>query len=264
MYSLANNANRRPSPNELAASPAAGGDAAAAAVDDDGDAAAAADDDAYDAAAAAGGAASASSSAAALLPLQVDAGEAFKFTEAYNKFYTTFNPLAPASQKLADLRDLQFGNQHSVTIRWELLAAGQRRAFLRALLRGQDFLRDPAVVQFLVRRRGEFDRAASDGGAVGGRPGGAAAAGGGGAADDDAGRLLADAVVRPFVDSWSAYRDAQMLPEVYGRALLREVHATQPADVAAEVAVASVPFVPGRYGAVDHSIEEAVKLSRER
>ena len=31
---------------------------------------------------------------------------------------------------------------------------------MRALLRGQDFLRDPAVVEFLVRRRGEFDRAA--------------------------------------------------------------------------------------------------------
>ena len=153
-----------------------------------------------------------------------------------------------------------------------LLAAGQRgRAFLRTLLRGVEFLRDPAVVEFLVRRRGEFDRAASDGGAVGEGLGAAVAAaggaggggGGGGAAGDDARRLLADAVVRPFVDSWSAYRDAQMLPEVYGRALLREVHATQPADVAAEVAEALVPFVPGRYGAVDHSIEEAVKLSRE-
>ena len=168
----------------------------------------------------------------------------------------TFNPLTPALSKLADLRDLQFGNSQPATIRWERLAPGQQRAFLRALLRGHDFLRDPAVVEFLVRRRGEFDRAANavaaahrDGGAVGGGPGAAAAAGG---AAGDARRLLTDAVVRPFVASWSAYRDAQMLPEVYGRALLHH-----------EVAEAVVPFAPGRHGAVDHSIEEAVKLSRE-
>ena len=92
--------------------------------------------------------------------MQVDAGEAFSFTEGYNKFSLTFNMTALPSSKLADPRDLQFGNAQPATIRWALLAAGQRRAFVRALLRGQDFLRDPAVVEFLVRRRGEFDRAA--------------------------------------------------------------------------------------------------------
>ena len=84
--------------------------------------------------------------------LQVDAGEAFKFTETYNRFSMTFHMMAPASQKLADPRDLQFGNMQPVTVRWALLAAGQRRAFLRTLLRGVAFLRDPAVVEFVVTR----------------------------------------------------------------------------------------------------------------
>ena len=84
--------------------------------------------------------------------LQVDAGEAFSFNEAYNRFNMTLNPMAPAARKLADPRDLQFGNQQPVTIRWALLAAGQRRACLRTLLRGVAFLRDPAVVEFVVTR----------------------------------------------------------------------------------------------------------------
>ena len=84
--------------------------------------------------------------------LQVDAGEAFKFTKTYNRFSMTFHMMAPASQKLADPGDLQFGNMQPVTVRWALLAAGQRRAFLRTLLRGVAFLRDPAVVEFVVTR----------------------------------------------------------------------------------------------------------------
>ncbi len=193
--------------------------------------------------------------------LQVDAGEAFKFHEAYNRFNMTFNMMAPASQKLADPRDLQFGNQQPVTIRWALLAAGQRRAFLRTLLRGVEFLRDPAVVEFVVRRRGEFDAAANAVAAADAAGGAAAAAAG------DARQVLTDAVVQPFVEAWAAYRGAQMLPQVYGGAQLHEVHPapSAEADAAADAAAAAlegaVPFVPGRYGAADHSMEEAVKLS---
>jgi hypothetical protein len=194
--------------------------------------------------------------------LQVDAGEAFKFTETYNRFNMTFNMMAPAARKLADPRDLQFGNQQPVTISWALLAAGQRRAFLRTLLRGVEFLRDPAVVEFVIRRRGEFDRAAN---AVV-----AADAGGGAAAAGYARQVLTDAVVQPFVEEWAAYRGAQMLPQVYGGAQLHDVHpppsaeADAAADAAAAAAEGAVPFVPGRYGAADHSMEEAVKLSRGR
>ena len=78
-----------------------------------------------------------------------------------------------------------------VTIRWALLAVGKRRVFLRTLLRGVAFLRDLVVVDFVVRRRGEFDRAAN---AV------AAADAGGGAAAAAAGdgrQVLTDAVVQP-------------------------------------------------------------------
>jgi hypothetical protein len=196
----------------------------------------------------------------ALPLLQVDAGEAFKFTETYNRFNMTFNMMAPAAQKLANPRDLQFGNQQPVTIRWAMLAAGQRRAFLRTLLRGVEFLRDPAVVEFVVRRRGEFDRAANAVVA-------ADAAGGAETPAGDARQVLTDAVVQPFVEAWAAYRGAQMLPQVYGGAQLHEVHPAPSAeeDAAADAAAAAldgaVPFVPWRYGAADHSMEEAVKLS---
>jgi hypothetical protein len=192
--------------------------------------------------------------------VQVGADEAFKFTEQYNRFFMTFNQRARADQKLADPRDLQFGNAQPVTIRWALLAAGQRRAFLRTLLRGVEFLRDPAVVEFVVRRRGEFDGAANAVAAAD-APGGAAAAA-------DARQVFTDAVVKPFVEAWAWYRGAQMLPQVYGGAQLHEVHpapsaeADAVADAAAAAADGAVPFVPRRYGAADHSMEEAVKLSR--
>ena len=71
--------------------------------------------------------------------------------------------------------------------------------------------------------------------------------------------------VRPFVEAWSLYRRLQMLPQVYGATALHEVHPAPSADAAADSAAAAlegaVPFVPGRYGAADHSMEEAVKLS---
>ena len=115
------------------------------------------------------------------------------------------------------------------------------------------------MVVVVVRRRGEFDRAAN---AVA-----AADAGGGAAAAANARQVLTDAVVQPFVEAWAAYRGAQMLPQVYGGAQLHEVHPAPSAeeDAAADAAAAAlegaVPFVPGRYGAADHSMEEAVKLS---
>jgi hypothetical protein len=145
-----------------------------------------------------------------------------------------------------------------VTIRWALLAAGQRRAFLRTLLRGVEFLRDPAVVEFVVRRRGEFDRAANAVAAADAGDGAAAAAAG------DARQVLTDAVVQPFVEAWAAYRGAQMRKQVYGGTQLHEVHPAPSAeeDAAAAALEGAVPFVPGRYGAADHSMEEAVKLSR--
>ena len=143
-------------------------------------------------------------------------------------------------------------------IRWALLAAGQRRAFLRTLLRGVEILRDPAVVEFVVRRRGEFDRAAN---AVV-----AADAGGGAAAPAVARQVLTDAVMQPFVEARAAYRGAQMLPHVYGGAQLHEVHPTPSADAdaAADAAAAgaegAVPFVRRRRP----QMEAVVKLSRGR
>ncbi len=56
-----------------------------------------------------------------------------------------------------------------------------------------------------------------------------------------------------------------VLPQVYGATALHEVHPAPSADAAADAAAAAaegaVSFVPGRYGAADHSMEEAVKLN---
>ena len=61
-----------------------------------------------------------------------------------------------------------------------------------------------------------------------------------------------------------------MRKQVYDGTQLQEVHPTpstkanKAADAAAAAAEGAVPFVPGRYGAADHSMEEAVKLSHGR
>ena len=114
-----------------------------------------------------------------------------------NKFSLKFSMTALRSSKLADRPARSPDRQYAqpATIRWALLAAGQRRTFMRALLRGQDFLRDPAVVEFLVRRRGEFDRAAH---VVAAADAGGARAGG--AAIRQV--LTQDAVVQPSVEAW--------------------------------------------------------------
>ncbi len=112
----------------------------------------------------------------------------------------------------------------------------------------------------MVRRRGGFDRAAH---AVDAADAGGARAGA--AADRQA---LTDSVVRPFVEAWSLCRRLQMLPQVYGATALHEVQPAPSADAAADAAAAAaeaaLPFVPGRYGAADQRMEEAVKLSHGR
>ncbi len=85
----------------------------------------------------------------------------------------------PAS-RLADKRDLQFGNQQPKAIEWAKLWPSQRAAFLRALLRGMDFLSEKAVVDLILRRRGEFDQAV-----------------------EAPRKLMTSAVVQPLADNWS-------------------------------------------------------------
>ena len=86
----------------------------------------------------------------------------------------------------------------------------------------------------------------------------------------EARQLLTDAVVQPFVEQWLVYRRMQMMPKVYDAAVLHQAYpsplaeADALADDAAAAEECAVPFVPGRYGAADHSMEEAVKLSRDR
>ncbi len=116
---------------------------------------------------------------------------------------------------------------------------------MRALLRGQDFLRDPAVVEFLVHRRGEFNRTAH---AVAAADAGGARAGGAAVRQV----LTQDAMVQPLVTAWSLYRHLHMLQRVYGATALHEVHQAPSADAAAGAAAAAaeaaLPFVLGRFG----------------
>ena len=92
----------------------------------------------------------------------------------------TFNSKCPPARRLADKRDLQFGNQQPKAIEWAKLWPVQRAAFLRALLRGMDFLSEQAVVDLILRRRGEFDQAV-----------------------EAPRRLMTPSVVQPLAEQWA-------------------------------------------------------------
>ena len=81
----------------------------------------------------------ASGRAAAVRIVKIDAGESFSFDAPYNQFRRSFDGFG-GGNRLADKKDVQFGNMHPASIRWSLLTAGQRHAFLQALRRGLDFL----------------------------------------------------------------------------------------------------------------------------
>jgi hypothetical protein len=111
---------------------------------------------------------------------QIDAGEAFGFDRDYSRFFMSFHPKCPLARRLADKRDLQFGNQQPKVIEWAKLRPVQRAAFLRALLRGLDFLSEQAVVDLILRRRGEFDQAV-----------------------EAPRRLMTSSVVQPLAERWA-------------------------------------------------------------
>jgi hypothetical protein len=123
--------------------------------------------------------------------------------------------------QLEDRRDVQFGNNQAAVVRWALLTPRQQTVFLRAVRTGAralltssldleggdadnadtggagggDAVRDDALLDLLVVRRGEFDKAVPQGD----RP------------------LLRREMVESFKDGWRQYVEDQLRPEVYGR-----------------------------------------------
>jgi hypothetical protein len=140
--------------------------------------------------------------------------------------------------QLDNPRDIQFGNTQPAVIRWKLLAPNQQRAFLDALGHGVDLLRDPTVVESIVRRKwAAFDT-----------------------------QLLTDAVVLPFAHAWAACRIAQTQPRVYGGEEVPEMNSNAVAVIAAAQAV--VRWLPQSYGAANRCLkveeQEASRLVESR
>jgi hypothetical protein len=92
----------------------------------------------------------------ALRVVKIDAGEAFSFGEAHNRFDQSLNPRS-RNPKLSDKKDLQFGNQAKTNILWAQLSKTQQNRFLRALLRGIEILTQEGFMDFIIQRDGAFD-----------------------------------------------------------------------------------------------------------
>ena len=155
--------------------------------------------------------------------VKIDAGESFNFSSDANQFVQAFNPM-PTANKLDDLKDFQFGNCQPKNIRWNNLSETQKNTFLRALKRGLEFLSNERVLDFLIYREGQFDKAV----------------------DGDR-RLMIDDLVLPFRGDWKRYRDCQRSETVYG-------------SLKVDLPEPTTTFVPARYGAVDFKSSEIMKL----
>jgi hypothetical protein len=167
----------------------------------------------------------------AIRVVKIDAGEAFGWDAAHNQFIQHFS-LLYEGEKLADPKDLQFGNmQPKVILRGKLLEP-QKQRFLATLNRGVEALPNERLLDFLMHRRGALDET------VPGRT------------------LLREDMVTKFKKSWRSYMKNQRLPAVYGT----ELAGLLPA--AAEIGADSAPFDPKAGGTASCTFEEALALSQ--
>ena len=92
--------------------------------------------------------------------VKIDPGFAFNFRGHENKFQRTRAALALGDDLtedlLLDLKDIQFGNNHPVNIRWEWLSASQQCDFLLALQKGDLALGEGKMIEMLLLRGGDF------------------------------------------------------------------------------------------------------------
>lgn len=151
--------------------------------------------------------------------VKIDAGNAFVF-ETDGNFFN--------EGKLKDPKDMQFANNGS-TIKWANLVDQQKQRFLHAFKQGLAILTNQRLVDFIVQRRGLFDRAVSY-------------------------PLLTEAIVGPFKARWATYIERLTKPEVYAEAL---------GDLPDLPAAEAIPYRPKAYGAVNYSLEEAEWLAEE-
>ena len=160
--------------------------------------------------------------------VKIDAGESFNFYGVNNQFVQSL-ARRPAGIKLSDKRDIQFGNAQPMVVRWELLSPVQQQIFTQTLHKGLVYLKNPANLDLLIQRGGEFDKAREDG-----RP------------------LLQPAMIEEFKSHWLGYMEDQELPEVYG-SLLTSV---EPTPATAPV----VAFAPQRFGAANMALMDAKSM----
>ncbi len=159
------------------------------------------------------------------------AEHAFNFLGKTNQFAQYFIPFSDAL-RLADAKDLQVGGQEPITIPWKHLLPAQRRRFLTTLKRGYEALKDPALVDFIIRRHGAFDRQIQE------------------VSVGETSQRLSDTMVESFKSAWKRYRDAQLTPQVYGK-VLQDLKPVEGDDFS---------FCPKRVGAMDCQIVDAIKL----
>jgi hypothetical protein len=165
----------------------------------------------------------------AIRVMKIDAGEAFSWSAEHNQFAQFFSPLSEA-KKLADPKDLQFGNMQPKVILWGKLLESQKQRFLHTLKQGYAAFQDEPLIDFILHRRGAFDEATP-------------------------GRTLLPAeMVADFKKAWRTYMKYQTLPQVYGAELA--------GFPAAEMGASAVPFNPKAVGAASCTLEEALALSR--
>ena len=125
--------------------------------------------------------------------VKIDAGNAWNFEGADNRFAQCFNRRARPATRLGDHKDIQFGNLQTVDIEWDKLSDLQRETFVKALKIGLETLRTPLMMRTLIDRSGEFNRI-------------------------EAG-LLTPAIVDELAEVWQSELELQESDEVYGAEL---------------------------------------------
>lgn len=159
--------------------------------------------------------------------VKIDAGESFNFSSDCNQLIQSFNPVSTAL-KLENKKDIQFGNQQPLVIKWSGLIKRQKVAFLAALRRGLNFLSKASVVDFILQRQGQFNKVFENR------------------------ELLSPDVILAFKKNWQACWDLQFQSEVYGELLVEKSESLRSS---------SVPFNPKPHGAVTLRMEEAESLA---
>jgi hypothetical protein len=164
--------------------------------------------------------------------VKINVGESFSFESANNQFRNCLNLRYRGKNKLADQKDLQFGNTKPRVILWGKLLDQQKQRFLRTLERGYNELNpEKPLLNFIIHRQGNFVKATRH-------------------------VKLLRQTMETFREEWCGYMKDQMLPEVYGTEL-----ATLPA---AAMDAPAAPFNPKTVGAACCTFTEAVALSQPK